>query len=89
MKRLGFQDKMGSWSFIIVQSAIPFVRIAGNLVGAIRGSGLSVHSSQSRAFVPRGLRRFGHHDEPEPPAGHRSQGSGEQRSDQCEGGTQE
>src|SRR3954464_11799726 len=28
---------MGSWSFIIVQSAILFVWIAANLVGAIRG----------------------------------------------------
>ena len=34
---------------------------------------LPVHSSQSRSFVPGGLRRASHHDEPEPAAGHRSQ----------------
>jgi len=28
---------MGSWSFIIVQSAILFVWITANLVGAMRG----------------------------------------------------
>jgi hypothetical protein len=44
---------LGSWSFIIVQSAILIVWITANLVGAIRGwDPYPFHSSQSRAFVP-------------------------------------
>ena len=45
---------MRSWTSIIVQSAILFVWISANLVGAMRGLGpLPVHSPQSPAFVSR------------------------------------
>jgi uncharacterized membrane protein len=49
---------MGSWSFIIVQNAILFVWITGNLVGAIRGwdpyrSFFSISRFRSRRPTPR------------------------------------
>ena len=62
---------LGSWTFIIIQSAILFVWITANLVGAMRGwDPLPVQSSQSRAFAPGSLRHASHHDEPEPAGGH-------------------
>ena len=56
--------KMGSWTFIIVQSFLLACWVTANCLAS-----LSLHPAESRALVSVGLRGPDHHDEPEPLAG--------------------
>jgi uncharacterized membrane protein len=53
---------MGSWSFIIVQSAILFVWITANLVGAMKGDPYPF-ILLNLALSSQALRRASHHDD--------------------------
>jgi uncharacterized membrane protein len=54
---------MGSWSFIIVQSAILFVWITANLVSAMRGWDPTRSFFSISRFVPEGHAAPSHYDE--------------------------